>query len=55
MKFDDKLFVLVMILHVSTIILAFFFIWAAMYISLAAFILAVLGWNYSVTLEERRK
>ena len=55
MKFENKLFILVMILHVSTIGLALFQIRAAMYISLAAFIVAVLGWNYSVTLEQRRK
>ena len=55
MKFENKLFILVMILHVTTVTLAFFFLWAATYISLAAFIVAVLGWNYSVTLEQRRK
>ena len=55
MKFENKLFILVMILHISTITLALFVLRAAMYISLAAFIVAVLGWNYSVTLEQRRK
>lgn len=53
MKFDDKLFVLVMILHVSTFTLAFFQLRAAMYMSLAAFIIAVIGWNYYVTMEQR--
>ena len=55
MTFENKLFVLVMVLHAVTIISALFVLRAAMYISLAAFILAVFAWNYHVTMEQRRK